>query len=66
MRRAVEKYIENPLSEEILREIKPGKTMVVVEGDKLAFRPVEAKEPTAERKPPKRKKSAISTGTDPA
>jgi ATP-dependent Clp protease ATP-binding subunit ClpC len=43
MRRAVEKYLEDPFAEELLRSnIKVGDTVVVhAEGDKLAFRAVQ-------------------------
>ncbi|HET9376294.1 MAG TPA: ATP-dependent Clp protease ATP-binding subunit [Chthoniobacterales bacterium] len=43
MRRAVEKYLEDPFAEELLRSnIKSGDTVVVhAEGDKLAFRAVQ-------------------------
>jgi ATP-dependent Clp protease ATP-binding subunit ClpC len=43
MRRAVEKYLEDPFAEELLRSnIKMGDTVVVhAEGDKLAFRAVQ-------------------------
>jgi ATP-dependent Clp protease ATP-binding subunit ClpC len=39
MRRAVEKYLEDPMAEEILRgNIKPGDTVTVKrDGEKLAF-----------------------------
>ena len=43
MRRAVEKYLEDPLAEELLRgTVKGGDIVqVTVEGDKLAFRAAE-------------------------
>jgi ATP-dependent Clp protease ATP-binding subunit ClpC len=46
MRRAVEKYLEDPFAEELLRSnIKVGDTVVVhTEGDKLAFRAVHPEE----------------------
>ena len=48
MRRAVEKYIEDPMAEEVLRgNIKPGDTVTVQkDGDKLGFVVVHSKEQT--------------------
>ena len=38
MRRAVERYLEDPLAEEILRgKLHDGPVAVTVDGDKLAF-----------------------------
>jgi ATP-dependent Clp protease ATP-binding subunit ClpC len=49
MRRAVEKYLEDPLAEELLKgTVKAGDTVeVTVEGDKLAFRAAEPHASTA-------------------
>jgi ATP-dependent Clp protease ATP-binding subunit ClpC len=49
MRRAVERYLEDPLAEELLRStIKPGDTAVVhADGDKLTFRAVQAEQQPA-------------------
>ena len=49
MRRAVEKYIEDPMSEEILRETFKAKDKVIAkkDGDKLAF---DAYKPTLTKK----------------
>ena len=48
MRRAVEKYIEDPMAEEVLRgNIKPGDSVTVQkDGDKLGFVVVHSKEQT--------------------
>jgi ATP-dependent Clp protease ATP-binding subunit ClpC len=48
MRRAVEKYIEDPMAEEVLRgHIKPGDSVTVQkDGDKLGFVVVHSKEKT--------------------
>ncbi|MBV8585530.1 MAG: AAA family ATPase, partial [Verrucomicrobia bacterium] len=49
MRRAVERYLEDPLAEELLRStIKPGDTVEVhADGDKLAFRAAQAEQQPA-------------------
>ena len=54
MRRAVEKYIEDPMAEEVLRgHIKPGDTVTVQkDGDKLGFVVVHSKEEKAEAETP--------------
>jgi ATP-dependent Clp protease ATP-binding subunit ClpC len=48
MRRAVEKYIEDPMAEEVLRgHIKPGDSVTVQkDGDKLGFVVIHSKEQT--------------------
>jgi ATP-dependent Clp protease ATP-binding subunit ClpC len=50
MRRAVERYLEDPLAEEILRgNVKPGATVQVTSKDgKLAFESAAAKKKLAE------------------
>jgi len=49
MRRAVERYLEDPMAEELLRgNIKPGDVMVVKkEGEKLVFAPATPAEPSS-------------------
>ncbi len=52
MRRAVERYLEDPLAEELLRgQIKPGETVTVsAEGTKLGFHPSAPAAPSEEAK----------------
>ncbi|XHR30299.1 MAG: ATP-dependent Clp protease ATP-binding subunit [Chthoniobacteraceae bacterium] len=52
MRRAVERYLEDPLAEELLRgQIKPGETVTVsAEGSKLGFHPSAPAAPSEEAK----------------
>ncbi|MFM8364739.1 MAG: ATP-dependent Clp protease ATP-binding subunit, partial [Verrucomicrobiota bacterium] len=54
MRRAVEKYIEDPMAEEVLRgHIKPGDSVTVQkDGDKLGFVVVHSKEEKAKAETP--------------
>lgn len=67
MRRAVEKYVENPLSQEILKgAIVPGNTVEIVVAeakDKLEFKLVDIKVPEQKVKRVARKKSAQAGDT---
>ena len=53
MRRAVEKYLEDPFAEELLRgNVKPGDTLeITLDGTKLGFHVVSSKEEASSSEP---------------